>query len=322
MNRLPRKGFTLIELLVVIAIIAILIGLLLPAVQKVREAAARAKCTNNLKQLGLAMHNHEGALGAFPQGRNGFPKVVSAPARLLAYVEQANLQSLVDPEGTLAIGGQNESAAKNRVALLACPSDPQSGVVPGSAYFGTNYVANNGTGVTFDATGAIIAYRKIAEGNGVFAQVPVRIADITDGTSNTAAFSESLVGNGTAISALPTDAQTIRLAVLEVSGGTDPTPALCDAGTGVWNAKRGEQWINGHYGNTLYNHFYAPNPVGKWDCGNASHNKGLTGARSAHTGGVNLLLCDGSVRFVRDSIAIIQWRALSTRAGGEVLGEF
>ncbi len=317
-----RRAFTLIELLVVIAIIAILIGLLLPAVQKVREAAARIKCTNNLKQLGLAMHNYEGVYRAFPQGRNQYPKVVSAPARLLAYVEQANLQNLIDPEGTLAVGGQNDTAAKNRVGLLVCPSDPQNGVVPGSAYFGTNYVACNGTGVTWDAAGNVTGYLKIPDGNGVFAQVPTRIADITDGTSNTAAFSESLLGNGVTPSGTPTDPQTARLVVLEVAGGNDPTPADCDGGSGTWNARRGEQWINGHYGNTLYNHYYPPNVRGKWDCGNGSHNKGLTAARSNHTGGVNLLLCDGSVRFVGNGVQLAAWRALATRSGGEVPGDF
>ena len=316
-----RRGFTLIELLVVIAIIAVLIGLLLPAVQKVRESASRMKCANNLKQLGLALHNHEGALGAFPQGRNGYPKVVSAPARLLAYVEQANLQKLVDPDGTLALGTPNDAAAKNRVGLLLCPSDPVNGQVPGSDYFGGNYVANNGLGVTLDGTGAITGYLTIASGNGPFAQTPVRIADILDGTSNTAAFSESPLGNGVTVTATPADAATVRNVVLQVPGGADPTPAACDGGAGAWFPRRGEQWINGHYARTLYNHYYAPNAA-KWDCGNASGNKGLTAARSNHAGGVGLLLCDGSVRFVRDAIDLATWRGLATRAGGEVLGDY
>lgn len=317
-----RGGFTLIELLVVIAIIAILIGLLLPAVQKVRESAARMSCSNNLKQLGLAMHNYEGTNGAFPQGRNQFPKVVSAPARLLAYVEQANLQNLVDPEGTLAVGGQNDAAAKNRVSLFVCPSDPQNGVATGSVYFGTNYVANTGVGVMFDTGGSILSYLTIPQGNGVFVQTPTKIADISDGLSNTAAFSESLIGNGQTFSGLPIDPQSIRLAVLQVAGGGDPTPGACDAGSGTWFTRRGEQWINGHYARTLYNHFYTPNQVGKWDCGNTSGNKGLTAARSGHSGGVNLLLCDGSVRFVRDGIDQSTWRALASRNGGEVVGDF
>jgi prepilin-type processing-associated H-X9-DG protein len=305
----------LIELLVVIAIIAVLIGLLLPAVQKVREAAARMSCTNNLKQLGLAMHNYESTNQVFPPGRNAWPKVVSAPGRLLAYVEQDNLQKLVNFDGTLT-DPQNVAATMVRVPLFICPSDPQNGKVPGKTDFGTNYVACNGTGVTVDATGAIIAHLTIPNGNGVFAQLPLRIADLTDGTSNTAAFCESIMGNGV----IPTSAAAAdpRLVVLEVPGGADPTPAACDSAAGVFAGNRGGQWINGHYGHTLYNHFYTPNRSDKWDCGNGSHNKGLTSARSYHSGGVNLLRADGSVRFVSNSIALNVWRGAATRSGGEV----
>ncbi|HKB03002.1 MAG TPA: DUF1559 domain-containing protein [Gemmataceae bacterium] len=316
MTNTRREAFTLIELLVVIAIIAILIGLLLPAVQKVRASAARLKCANNLKQIGLALHNYEGAYGAFPPGRNQFPNVVSGLARLLAYVEQDNLQRLVNYDATLA-DPQNVVASRTRVGLFVCPGDPRNGQVPGMTDYGTNYVACNGTGVTVNASGAITGHLKIPDGNGLFAQTPVRIADVTDGLSNTAAFSESTLGTGQ-VPASPAAADP-RFVVLAVPGGNDPTPAACDGAAGTFAANRGGMWINGHYGNTLYNHFYPPNVRGKWDCGNASGNKGLTAARSFHAAGVNLLLGDGSVRFVRDSIQLATWRAMATRDGGEVV---
>jgi prepilin-type N-terminal cleavage/methylation domain-containing protein/prepilin-type processing-associated H-X9-DG protein len=315
-----RQAFTLIELLVVIAIIAILIALLVPAVQKVREAASRLHCSNNLKQIGLAMHNYEGVYKTFPQGRNQYPKVVSALSRLLPYVEQTSLHQLVNIDGTLA-DPQNLIATRTRVPLFICPSDPGGGQVPGLVDFGTNYVACNGAGATFDAVGNPLVYHKIPDGNGIFAQIPTRIAAITDGTSNTAAFCESTLGTGTPPpnGTLPIDP---RLVILEVSGGNDPTPADCAGMKGNWVASRGGQWINGHFGNTLYNHFYTPNLASTWDCGNASHNKALTSARSWHVGGVNLLLADGSVRFVADSVALPTWRALATRSAGEIAGDF
>ena len=314
-----RRAFTLIELLVVIAIIAVLIALLVPAVQKVREAAARTQCTNNLKQIGLAMQNYESANKAFPPGRNQYPKVVSALARLLANVEQVHLQQLVNFDGTLA-DPQNVLASQTRIAVFLCPSDPANGKVASLPDWGTNYVACNGVGADFGAGGVPTVYHTIPTGNGVFAQVPTKTAHVTDGLSNTAAFSESIIGNGAAPPSGTPPADP-RFLVLEVAGGNDPTPAACDGMNGNWAANRGGMWINGHFGNTLYNHFYTPNPA-KWDCGNGSHNKGLTGARSYHNGGVNVLMADGVVRFVGNSISLPTWRALATRAGDEVVGDF
>ncbi|HET6576607.1 MAG TPA: DUF1559 domain-containing protein, partial [Fimbriiglobus sp.] len=109
-----------------------------------------------------------------------------------------------------------------------------------------------------------------------------------------------------------------RRVVLEVPGGGDPTPDACAAAAGTFSGQRGAKWIDGHYGNTLYNHFAAPNPP-TWDCGNGSHNKGLSTARSCHAGGVGVLNADGSVRFVRDAVPLGVWRAMATRSGGEVM---
>jgi prepilin-type processing-associated H-X9-DG protein len=245
---------------------------------------------------------------------------VSAPARLLAFVEQTSLQRLVNYNGTMA-DPQNVAASKNRLALFICPSDPANGQVPGLTDYGTNYVACNGTGVVVDALGNTVSYTKIPEGNGVFAQTPIRVLEVMDGASNTAAFSESTIGNAV-VPPVGTPPADPRLVVLEVPGGGDPTPAACDGMAGVWAGNRGGQWINGHFGHTLYNHYYPPNPPDKWDCGNGSHNKALTAARSYHIGGVNLLLCDGSVRFVLNSVDIILWRAVATRAGNEVMSDF
>jgi prepilin-type N-terminal cleavage/methylation domain-containing protein/prepilin-type processing-associated H-X9-DG protein len=309
---LRKSAFTLIELLVVIAIIAILMGLLLPAVQKVREAAARAKCQNNLKQLGVALHNYEGVHQAFPQARNTWPLVHSGLSRLLPYVEQENLQKLCDYT-TPPTSPTNVAASRTRVPLFLCPSDMTTGQVPGMTDFGTNYVANNGSGT--------VGYGLIASGDGLFTQTPVKVGEIRDGTSNTAAFSESLIGTG---STPPTGSPPPdpRVVVLEVAGGNDPTPADCGAMNGTWSGRRGGKWIDGHYGNTLYNHFYPPN-ADTWDCGNGSHNKGLSTARSYHTGGVNVLFADGGVRFVADTVDLATvWRPMSTRRNGDIVGDY
>jgi prepilin-type N-terminal cleavage/methylation domain-containing protein/prepilin-type processing-associated H-X9-DG protein len=313
-----RCAFTLVELLVVLAIVAVLLGLLLPAVQKVREAAARTQCRNNLKQLGLALHNHHDAYGNFPTGSNRpFPNVFSAHAYLLPFLEQENLQRTVNfLRAPVPLGGDdgsaNRAAAVTLVRAFLCPSDNETGRVPGSDYGGTNYVACAGTGTAGNGL--------LALGDGTFFQASrVRLGDIGDGASNTVAFSESLLGDGSP----PADKSRPdgQRRTLELPGASDTTPTVCKEGAGLWPGERGARWINGQYGDTLYNHFYTPN-ASFWDCSNANHVQGLTTARSQHPAGVNVLLCDGSVRAVVNGVAMDVWRALATRAGGEVVGEY
>jgi prepilin-type N-terminal cleavage/methylation domain-containing protein len=312
------RAFTLVELLVVIAIIGVLVALLLPAVQAARAAARRAACTNNLKQLGLAMQNYHAALQKFPPGRGApSPRIFSPQAYLLSYMEQDALGRLIDYADAPAPfttptasydGMRNQPAAISSAAVLLCPDDPESGRVPGSVYGATNYAGCTGSGAD---VGTITA------ADGVFfLGSSVRIKDITDGTSNTAAFSERPLGHG---DGSPSgDVGNAADAVFELPASADPAPSACsNPSGGEWNHERGGKWIVGNYGNTLYNHAAAPNPPA-WDCMNATQQKGNLAARSHHAGGVNLLACDGSVRFIQDSVDPIAWNATATRAGDEL----
>jgi prepilin-type N-terminal cleavage/methylation domain-containing protein/prepilin-type processing-associated H-X9-DG protein len=339
-----RRGFTLIELLVVIAIIAILMALLLPAVQQAREAARRAECKNHLKQLGIALHNYESTHRTFPPNLvpGGTNYRYSAGnwgvlAYLNPYLEQIAIYNLMNlnaptyaPVAPFDIADPNNRiAAGTIVPLFLCPSDRGQSVGSGygvSALAPTNYVANQGTGLKTTPAGA--RHGSPYEADGVFfADSRVRIADITDGTSNTACMSESLLGDGAESAAGPTPPADIQRVYAWLSPVDTMSDTAC-ASPSLWNLQRRRQfaWYSGEIRCASYNHYYVPN-INRWDCVSNAPSLGFTAigwkaARSPHEGGVHLLLCDGSVRFISENIHGPTWLALGTRAGNEIIGEF
>jgi prepilin-type N-terminal cleavage/methylation domain-containing protein len=330
MSRPSRAGFTLIELLVVIAVIAVLIGLLLPAVQKVRDAAARLKCQNNLHQLGLAMHNHESAFGYFPPGYEqkvspNYPMVPafrwrwSSIARLTPFLEQTAIYNacdldnpLYDQTGAVLNSKGNQLAVQQQVPILLCPSDPNSARKPDPNFGPTNYAVCVGSGRNGGS--------RLDDADGVFYRGSrTRFGDITDGTSSTALMSESLIGNGGAgLTSAPADART-RERVYAWIGGQGLMAASKCQGSSDYRTDRNTRWADGDAYETLYDHGYPPNSA-NIDCISTSAN--WKGARSKHLGGVNLLRCDGSIKFVSNTVDPDVWANLGSRAGGEVVGEY
>jgi prepilin-type N-terminal cleavage/methylation domain-containing protein/prepilin-type processing-associated H-X9-DG protein len=344
MRRSGRPGFTLIELLVVIAIIAVLIALLLPAVQAAREAARRAQCVNNLKQIGLALHNYMTAVDVLPPGRfnshiAGMGNCWGAYSQLLPQLEQVSLFNSMNfnlaPDSTTT-SVANATGFQTFITALICPSDSNAEliVVSGEPFATHNYNLNVGSG--YPVVQNPVAPLVGTPNGPFFENSRIGPAAFTDGMSNTTAVTETV--RSTATSTYATD----PLGVFLVTGNnsTSGPPISSDAdyaslclslpsSTTQFQATRGVRWHYGAPGHSMYNHLRPPNDRNA-DCrGGLPHSTRSDplwswlslniAARSKHPGGVNSLMADGHVQFIKNSINVLVWQGLGSRNGGEVI---
>ena len=332
-NRRPA-GFTIIELLVVVSILSLLIALILPAVQQSREAARRATCQNNLHQIGLAVAGYLGSFNTFPPGGLGYgrrlPQIAyhgnySLFVRILPFMEQTPLYNAVNFQvGTFpetmgfpvlpaedAINAINLTVSGTKLGVFLCPSDGGSFEATGC-----NYRGNTGVGPHFDTDAEFID-----SGNGIFPEVSlISPGRVPDGLSHTAAVSERLRGSGRD-DRPDASRDSFRQPTLVLTADDMIKGCRIAARPGASGfASGGRWWFWTGRERSLYNHGQVPNGEVP-DClqGGIRTAAGMATARSHHNGGVSVLMCDGSVRFVADTISQTVWRSLGTRNGAEIV---
>jgi prepilin-type N-terminal cleavage/methylation domain-containing protein/prepilin-type processing-associated H-X9-DG protein len=353
------RGFTLIELLVVIAIIAVLIALLLPAVQAAREAARRIQCTNNLKQLGLALHNYLSAAGSFPLGGTvamGYGAeqnwgVWSAQSLLLPYLEQGPLYNAANFAVTPNLSPTDVGALMNstvfnaNIAAFLCPSDGIAGTAASAVSNNNNYFGSIGTTTypSAQSSTGIFSPGTSAAGSGVAKPTPVHLAfsinSVTDGTSNTVAFAEGAVGDQTHFTPFRDGIAWTNSGAYYQTTDAWSRQSYIIAGiqkcSQMWSTRqdaatpedKGWRWASAYTGHSLFNTIVPPNsPTAPWsgcrpDCGPGCQvgDGQYENATSLHPGGCNVTFADGSVRFVKSSVAMNIWWSLGTKAGGEII---
>ncbi|MHC5538026.1 DUF1559 family PulG-like putative transporter [Singulisphaera rosea] len=339
-----QRGFTLIELLVVIAIIAVLIALLLPAVQSAREAARRAQCVNNLKQLGLAAHNYISVYNTMPYqcmptfqpgSTNADQWSIGWYVSVLPQLEQQPLFNAVNfSQSTWAVA--QTTAAYTQISAWLCPSESQTQRLSGG-YFMANYVGNYGGPFALSIySGTILPTADLAYSTYLSPVGPVTMASITDGTSNTSLFSERLLAlpNFPTIPAGSSNSKrALYVSSVSANANTGPASALAFA-QACKNTNQNSTLVSGpgqyafvayplHLAFTSFNHVTPPNSVPCIDPADESYfivgPGGAAPPTSNHAGGVNIGMCDGSVKFVKDTIGYQTWWALGTRNLGEVV---
>ena len=335
-----NRGFTLIELLVVIAIIAVLIALLLPAVQAAREAARRIHCVNNLKQIGLSLHNYHSANNAFPPAgwvapltnywvANGLTWPghfrYSFLLQTLPYMEQGSASNAMNFSLPLYdLNGddmpQNTTVYSMQVKAFLCPSDIRSQNIGTESP--TNYAACSGNGLP----GGFGLVGPLGQPNGVmYLNSATTLASVTDGSSNSTMVAESIIGNGsgvppTASSPNPAEVMVQLPAMINTFADSFTYNPLVDSdclASTRFRYDRQTNWIDGDYRHTTMSNYFTPNSP-RYDCLRGPH-FGWRTSRSRHPGGVNNLFVDGSVHFIKNTVNLATWQAIGTIAGGEVV---